>query len=252
MKPPQSFLLAGALALLAGCDVTFVEPGVIRGFARQARVEMATEVVARGCGTTESGARATVCLGATVYPGLDRYGRSRRLLSDTLWALGTPLLPASVGADSTRSYVGRWAVPEAQLAGTPVAVRYPVIEGVPLEPAALSWSLVGRAGPDTLRVAEGGTLVVELLPPRLPSAPLTLQAWALEFGGVGTITFRGSGFPRSSYRLPESLLAELLVNPVQATLSVTQYHTPAPTTDLLQYQQMRQVMDWTVRRTANP
>ena len=160
-------LAFAALSALGGC-VDFVEPDSLK-LETPVRLQTTLSVAgSAGCGMLPAGQRANVCLETTLNPGQDRYGRARRLLDERLTALGEPLTPAEVRADSTRVYRGAWHIDEARLADTMLVLVHPQVEGVALDPATVRWRAVGRPGPDTLRVSREGVFGIDLLPPHRP------------------------------------------------------------------------------------
>jgi hypothetical protein len=242
-------MLCGLLLLgaLAGC-VDFVEPDSL-GLMKPANVQLLLTAGEAGCGTTPAGEPATLCLQATLKPGVDRYGRVRRMLVDTLYALGDPVVP-TVQADTLYTYRAAWKIPVPQLGDSAFVVRFPVIDGVPLEAPAIRWYGFGRAGPDSLQVERDGTLRIEVLPPRATPAPQPrMHQWIFDFYGEAAVfSMRGEGFPWSTYRLPDALLAELRTQSIPARLMLSQIYFSEPRPDLVQYIQFSQHLSWRIRR----
>jgi hypothetical protein len=241
-------LVLAAVLILAGC-VDFVTPESLK-LQTPVRLQTTLSVAASaGCGSLPGGGRANVCLTTTLNPGRDIYGRSRRLLDERLTALGQVLLPAEMRDDSTRVYRGAWYIAEAKLADSALVLVNPTIEGVALDPAVVRWYAVGRPGPDTLGVSTEGDFNLILNSPRdrLQPVPQSMS-WVFDFYGPAAVfSIRGGAFPWSSYRLPESLLADLQATLIPAALRYNQvYFASAP--EMTSYVQLEQTFNWTLRR----
>lgn len=239
--------LAAAL-LLAGC-VDFVTPESLK-LQTPVRLQTTLSVAAAaGCGALPGGVQANVCLDATLDPGKDLYGRTRPMRDEHLTALGEPLLPVEVREDGVRVYRGAWRIPETKLADSALVLIHPWVEGVAIEPAAVRWYAVGRPGPDTLGVSPEGDFSIALNPPRAALQPVPqAMSWTFDFYGPAAVfSIRGNGFPWSSYRLPDSLLADLQATLIPASLRFNQVYFSS-SQNLTSYVQLVQTFNWTLRR----
>jgi len=213
-------LALAALLPLAGC-IDFLDPSGLR-LAKVTRIDISLDLTDRpqSCRTAgtapvpfveDPGAvQSTLCLGAEVFPGVDKFGALKPVASDTLWALGIPLLP-EVQTDGGMRYGYLFRIRSDRLAETPIAITYPVIAGVDLPVKGVRWHAAEQAGPDTFTLRPGEGLVLPLDTPDGLGNPTPQRLnWSLDVTGSGTTaSVRGDGIPRRDLLFPTELLENL-------------------------------------------
>lgn len=206
-----------SLALLTGC-VDFVDPAGLN-LAEDTRLNISLSLsdlpfaVCPGDGPLQpvrTGGTATLCVDATLFVGRDKYGDRVLLASDTLWALGVPLVPEIQPQDSLRVYRAAFRFPVHRMADTLYTVRFPRVAGIDLPVRELRWVAVEPTGPDTLRVRQGEGAVLGLELPVATPFPQPSQFWTVTLAGAANAAqYQGQGRPRASYEFPAPVLDAL-------------------------------------------
>lgn len=239
------------LVLLGGC-VEFVDPVGLR-LAESTRLNVTLSLSDGPAACGEGGfapapgqQRVTLCVDASLFVGADRFGERLRVLSDTLWVLGTPVLP-TLKPDSTRNYQFRAEIPMSQLAATELALTFPRVERAQFGVAGVRWYGVARVGPDSIARAPGEDLVLRLELPRAESNPRPgYRFWNLSVAGNPTsVAFQAFGIPQEVYRIPASTLEELGGTRFRAGLRWTQAFSSASEGAQL-YVQFTEELAWRV------
>jgi hypothetical protein len=121
----------------------------------------------------------TAALTARLEAGFDGVGLPRRVLDETLRLSGQPLQPTQRLEDGTLLYEATRAVTPADVVG-PITVVPPSVTGA-TPPPAPTWLGMRRVGPDTLDLAAGADLVLEL--EVAAGGTAVIQQWFLELVG---------------------------------------------------------------------
>jgi hypothetical protein len=102
----------------------------------------------------------TAALTARLEAGFDGVGLPRRVVDETLRLSGQPLQPAQRLEDGALLYEATQAVTPADVLG-PITVVPPSVTGT-TSPTAPTWLGMRRVGPDTLQLAAGTDLMLDL------------------------------------------------------------------------------------------
>ncbi|MGH7554574.1 MAG: hypothetical protein ACREMQ_16340 [Longimicrobiales bacterium] len=225
------------LALLAACDIDFVEPDL---------PERGAPAVFEATLRTNDG--ATVDLQARLAPGLDESGLRRGLLRASVRLLGTDVLADSVLRNGTRVY--RAALPLGP-ATRPITLEAPQVEDVTAMIPVVRWSEIMRQGSDTVEVARGSDLVLMVDTTRAAVQPApAIRQWVLLLRGDGDefLTIGSNGTPPDSIVVPARFIPASASGFLTARLVHQQLMTfrPAPG-DYIALVTLDASIAWTVR-----
>lgn len=238
MRPSLRLLALASLLPIAGC-IDFLDPVGLK-LAKSTRIEVELELLTGalppscrevGPAPPVSGAPVAepsyLCVEASVFPGVDKFGALKEVTNDTLWVLDVPLLPELDG--ETLRYGRRFTLATDELAQTVFSVAYPKVEEVTLAPSGVRWRAVEPLGPDSIILAPGEDLSLPLELPNDPGNPLPRRwDWTLNLSGsTTTASLRASGaLPRPRYLVPAALLADLGDGRYNANLTWSQDYSP--------------------------
>lgn len=213
-----SLRLLPLLAALTGC-VDFVDPSGLR-LAEDTRISVSlgiSDAPAARCTADPEGpvarppGSATLCLDGTLRLGRDETGERDQIASDTLWAMGQPVLP-ELDEDSVYRYRAAFRLPVSALEDTVYTLRFPRVVEVPTDLPHFRWVAVAPVPPDTILRTPGEGVVLQLaLPPRTSTpAPTGSPQWQMLVQGQSAVAqYNGAGTPRPSYPFPASVLEGL-------------------------------------------
>jgi hypothetical protein len=195
-------LAPAALLLLSGCidfvRATATEPPSPWEPARAAVTVTLVDV---------AGPADSLVVEGDLAAGRDSAGR-RRAVADPVLRVGGRAVAPGAGSDSTITlYRATWGAEPARFATGAVAVDLPVVAGAPFpQPRASGFLPATRSGPDTVRVAPGGTIVLRIRP---GETPLLFTRWALHLArGTRSVTVASSSPPPAELVVPASWLPE--------------------------------------------
>jgi hypothetical protein len=228
MRTRELFLLPLLVATLAGCGIDFVGPEVLR-FQRAPNASFSLDVSDVPSCAVDGGflpppgqQLVTLCVNASIFPGITVLGEQLGFESDTLWVNEHPLV-GTEAPNGTMVFSGGIRLPLASLAATEIRIRYPRMEAVATAPE-LRWYFAGRVQPDTVRRAPGEPVRLELLPPLGVSNPqASLRQWDVRVSGQqGTSALFGAGVPRPAYEFAPVSLEQVGGNSLTASYTWTQ------------------------------
>lgn len=208
-------LLLALAALAAGC-VEFVDPVGLK-LAEDTRLSVLLTVTddprfpcgPAGVAPADSAELAAVCVQGTLRPGRDRTGRRFPLLTDTLYALGQPVVPEP-GPDSTLVYRFRATLPLSRLSETALTLRLPRVEGSELPVPEIRWFAVEPLGPDTITRRPDETVALALELPAGRSVPAPSGSWTTRVSGSrAESVYVGYDLPPDTLRFPPEVLDPL-------------------------------------------
>jgi hypothetical protein len=189
----------------------------------------------------------TAALTARLEAGFDGVGLPRRVVDETLRLSGQPLQPAQRLEDGALLYEATQAVTPADVLG-PITVVPPSVTGT-TPPPAPTWLGMRRVGPDTLRLAAGTDLVLEL--EVAAGGTAAIRQWFLELvGSEGSVIRLSADGPP-----PERLVVPAIWVPapagdgaIHARLTYIQSETTAgPFGDYVVSASLQIRLSWVVR-----
>lgn len=142
-------------------------------------------------------------LDALLAPGLDEAGLRRAVTRDTILVLGRPVVPDSIAHNGSRHYRAVWPSPATAVA-EPVTFRAPSLGSLTARPPEVVWAGARRVGPDTLRVAAGQDLFLEVGPGAGSQLPQPdRQQWFLRLeGDSSAFNISADGPPPDTIQVP--------------------------------------------------
>jgi hypothetical protein len=181
-----------------------------------------------------------------LHPGFDQIGIRRPLDSQPLAAFGREIQPWQVAPDTMLAYQDTLALGPGAALG-PIVVEPPPVPGT-TAPDPMTWAGIQRLGPDTLVLAQGADLTVELEVSQGGTA--AIRQWFMVLtGDAGTFRVSSDGPPPERITIP----ARWLPTPgPEGTLAVTltdiQSETRAgPAGDYVVSGTVSSRVGWTVR-----
>ena len=200
----------GACAI--GC-IDFVAPNIPGIEDRGSAAQFDMRVVVTDSGRVNTDAR--------LIPGLDFEGFRRPVTAPQLEVIDRVLEPDTVRPDGALRYIASWdSDPNTIL--RPITLRAPEVEGVAAPPPAIEWFGLRRAGPDSIRLLEGGDLLLPVVAVDGTSRPEpSIRQWFLTLSSGGRSFRLGSdGVPPDPISVPPRWIPE--GDTVQVRLIFTQ------------------------------
>lgn len=208
-------------ASLIACDVDFTEPTTT-----PPRVPLPSPARLSANIHMESRDAPHLRFHAGLVPGVKGDGSFRSVSDDTLRLGGMPLTPDTVHPEGQRSYrwsSGRGTVPDLRL-------EPPLVQGTAETPPPVEFRTYVRAGADTLLLAPGDTLRLDVATLGSASDLLQRTSWTLHLiGSDGSLTIRRHDTPPPpALRVPAEWLEWAVGEELRASLSVQEYSTFDP------------------------
>lgn len=185
---PGGVLLAALVAATMGGCVDFVEPDIPNADT-PATLQVAITIV--------DGHTALVT--GRLLPGFDHIGIRRPLDDPRLTVLGREIQPLEAGADTMRAYQDTLALEPGAALG-PIVVEPPPVQGT-AAPGPMTWVGIQRLGPDTLVLAQGNDLTLELEVSEGGTAAIR-QWFVVLTGDAGTFRVSSDGPPPERITIP--------------------------------------------------
>jgi hypothetical protein len=160
-------------------------------------------------------------VGATLSPGLDEDGFRRKVARDTLRVLEFAVPSDTVLPNHNHVYSFSRALGRAVLS-QPMRVQGPFLQDVPLAPVA-QWYTARKTDPDTLRVARGTELVLNIAADTTLTTPPAFVQWTLELTGrERRFQILSNGHPPAVLRVPAAWIPEVADSVLRVSFSTFQ------------------------------
>jgi hypothetical protein len=234
---PRTVLAAALVTLvvvpMAGC-VDFVEPEIPNADT-PATLQVAITIV--------DGQTAQVS--GLLRAGFDHIGIRRPLDSQPLTALGREIQPREAASDTLLAYQDTLALAPGAALG-PIVVEPPTVPGT-VAPGPMSWAGIQRVGPDSLILADGADLALELEVSEGGTA--AIRQWFIVLAGTASFRISADGPPPERITIPAHWLpAPRADGTVAVTLTDIQSETRVgPTGDYVVSGTVHSRVTWTVR-----
>jgi hypothetical protein len=142
-----------------------------------------------------------LAINATLAPGVGSDANIRTVLTDLLVA-GRPVPPLAA-ADGNRTYEADWSLSAELANGGSLELRAPELEGIPSSATpAFRVTLPARAGPDTLHIGDGDTVILHV---DLPADRTGAAQWRLDVSdstGAVHLVVQSNGYPPPQIPIP--------------------------------------------------
>ena len=200
--------LALIVALSAGCydfaEPAFPERGAPAVFHANIRV-------------TEQGG---VHLQAFLTPGIGTDGFTREVDTEAIVLMGSSVVPWRVGNQQLREYADTLPLPD-RVGVEPITLSAPRVRQIQARPPSIHWFVPQRLDPDTIVVAAGYDIVLNLLPEAGTSVPApSTRVWTLQIAGDSALFHVGSsGLVPEHLRIPAHWLPRDADGEYQALLT---------------------------------
>lgn len=187
---------------------------------------------------------------AELHAGLDARGQRRAVLDSTLTILGMTIRPFRTSFDGSLVYQAELALSAADFR-RPLGLRAPRLAGVlPTDTPAITTG-TGRIGPDTVRIAAGAALRLQLDTPASPWVPgRDVWSWSLILGAFSApaLVISGAGEAPAELIVPPNLLTPLTVAPFPAEYmsSKTRFERDQPDDTYFIYPSISVRLKWIV------
>lgn len=248
MSPRLATVALGAVlaASLGACDVDFTDPATTPPPGLETtRARLIAHV------DFHTGQSPRFRFNAGLSPGVDADGEFREVPDDTLRLGAMPLSPDRVSPTGQRGY--HW-LPAPGILPDPLRLAPPPIPGT-IQPPPVLFRAYSRQGPDTLILAVGDTLRLNIATLGRESDLLQNTLWTLRLSGAnGTLTSRGDDAPLpQTLHVPAAWLEWSLGTDMRATLSVQEVSAFDPSdSDYELHLTVTSVVEWVVRWEDQP